>query len=248
MDIEELIKSIAIEVLSKLKRKVLLFITGGSVNIKEVFMVLKENSMIQYSIVMSDAALKVIPKEYIESIDGKLINEKSEMTKEINKADLIVIPILTRNTLSKISNGISDNLVTLGISEAIMMNKKIIAVKDSFDPNNSVNIYLGYARNKAYNEMLLNYLKVLEDMGIEFINAEELKNKINDFFNFNIEIKKNNKVVKKIFSGVLTLEDILSNNGKLEELCIQKGTIISPLALDYVNNNKIKICYVEKKE
>lgn len=248
MDIDELIKALAAEIISRLNKRVLLFITGGAANIKEVFTVLRENPLASYSIVMSEAAARVIPGEYIESLKGKIIREKAEMTGEINRADLVVIPVMTRNTLSKVSLGIADNLVTLGISEAVMMNKKILVVKDSFDPENPVNISLGYTKNKYYNQMLLNYCERLKNMGIEFTDAGQLSERLRHALGIKFESSKPPKAEKKIISNILTLEDLLGMGKGHVELCLEGGTKISPLARDYIESNGITIKYLREKE
>lgn len=261
MNNDELIKNIIIQVLSTINKKILLFISGGGVNIKDIFNTLESFKFINYEIVMSEAANGVIPEEFINKLEGKIIRDKSSMTLSIKESELILIPVLTRNTLAKVALGISDNLLTLGISESIMMNKNIIALSDSFHPSNPVNISLGYSQNDYYNKFILNYKDVLESMGVKFIQSVELKNRIyEELFHMNmaLEKKKNNENKQtqvhnietrckgmKFNSNILTVDDIISClNGK-NEMYISRNVIITPLAKDFIYNNNIVINYID---
>lgn len=253
MDVEELIKAITIQVLGMFYKKVLIFVSGGVVNIKEEFETLKEFDNLKYSAVLSDSARSVIPKQFIEVLNADIIEDKKSMSQKINEADFILIPVMTRNILAKTAVGIRDTFITTGISEAIMKNKKIIAVKDSFDPDNPVNISLGYSQNKAYNEMLKNYMKTLEGFGVCFINAFELKKAIGTLLcmedsNRNT-IGDNNRIIIKETSqttlkGIITKSDLIPL-GNCKNIKLLKGTVITPLAKDYIDSENIKIDYVD---
>ena len=259
MDIEELIKAITIQVLGMFNKKVLVFLSGGGVNIEEEFETLKEFNNLKYSVVLSDSARDIIPKQYIEELNADIIEDKKLMSKKIDEAEFILIPVMTRNILVKTAVGIRDTFITTGISDAIMKNKKIIVVKDSFDPDNLVNISLGYSQNAFYNEMLKNHMKTLESFGVSFINACELKNTINELLC--IEDKKLSQIdtIKKVITkekvitnemdqttlkGVITKTDLLPI-GDNKRIKIAKGSVITPLAKDYIDSEKIKIDYLD---
>ena len=182
--------------------------------------------------------------------------------------------MMTRNTLAKCATGIQDNLVTTGIAEALMMNREVIAVKDSFDPQNPKNISLGFSKNPAYNKFVLGYQDTLTNFGMKFIDADDLKHTINDKFSIvnsftqniasidkavvkeqkvtaevEVESKNVNPIVseasaaQKVLSGVLTTEDIIVNVNSAKEICVKEGALITPLAKDYIYNNKITVKY-----
>lgn len=274
MDIEDLLRPIIAQIINMMNKRVLLFISGGEVNLKNVFETLASMKMLQYDIVMTEAAKKVIPEEYIANLNGKLIDCKVELTKAVREDDIILVPLMTRNTLAKCATGIQDNLVTTGIAEALMMNKEVIAVKDSFDPQNPKNIALGFSKNPAYNKFVLGYQDILTNFGVKFIEADNLKHTINDKFSItnnvienissidktvvkenrgikelNLESKNVNPIInkapisEKILSGVLTIEDIIIAANSSKEICIKEGALITPLAKDYIYNNKINVKY-----
>lgn len=253
MDVEELIKAITIQVLSMFYKKVLIFVSGGVVNIKEEFETLKEFNNLKYSAVLSDSAKNVIPKQFIKVLNADVIEDKKSMSQKINEADFILIPVMTRNILAKTALGIRDTFITTGISEAIMKNKKIIAVKDSFDPDNPVNISLGYSQNAMYNEMLKSYMKTLESFGVSFINAFELKKTIGTLLCVEdskaAPISDINRIITKETSqatlkGIITKSDLLPL-GDCRNIKLVKGTVITPLAKDYIDSENIKIDYLD---
>jgi len=256
LDIEELIKAITIQVLGLVNKKVLIFISGGVVNIKEEFETLKEFNNFKYSAILSDSAKDIVPMNYIENLNADIIDDKKAMSKKINEVDFILIPVMTRNILVKTALGIRDTLITTGISEAIMKNKKIIVVKDSFDPGNPVNISLGYSQNTAYNQMLMNHMKTLEGFGVSFINAYDLKNAIDSLTSIrqqSIPVQIANTSIKSVIAqevtqatlkGIITKTDLLSlRNSK--SIKIEKGTVITSLAKDYIDSENIKIDYLD---
>lgn len=253
MDIEELIKAITIQVLSLVNKEVLVFISGGVVNVEEEFKILKEFNNLKYSVVLSDSAKKVIPQQFLEDLNAEVIEDKELMSQKINEVDFILIPVMTRNILAKTALGIRDTFITTGISDSIMKNKKIIAIKDSFDPDNPVNVSLGYSQNASYNEMLKNYIKTIESFGVSFINVYELKKAMNGLLF--MEDKKTAQIanIRKVttkeirqvtLKGIITKIDLLSL-GSCRNIKIAKGTVITSLAKDYIESENIKINYFD---
>lgn len=258
MDIEELIKAITIQVLGLVNKKVLMFISGGAVNVKQEFESLKEFNNFKYSAILSGSAREVIPKKYIEDLNADIIEDKKIMSKKIDEVDFILIPVMTRNILAKTALGIRDTLISTGISEAIMKNKKIIVVKDSFDPENPVNVSLGYSQNVSYNEMLKNHMKTLESFGMSFINAYELKDVIEGLIcikkeNELLQISNNSNCIKNVIAkeatqatlkGVITKTDLLSLR-ECRTIKVAKGTVITSLAKDYIESENIELDYLD---
>lgn len=252
MDINELIKVITAEVLKRMDKKVLLFISGGAVNIKETFTVLNEYKLIKYSAVISNSAKEVIPEIYTKDLNLEILNEKKCIVKAINNSDLILIPVLTRNTLAKTALGIRDNYFTTGISEALIRNKKVVAVKDSCDPECEVLKSMGVTVNNEYNKMLTNYLKTLKSFGVTLINSSQLKEVMDNELDLTCKHEKHNAAnaiieVKGqeddvVLKGVITMSELLPLD-RNKEVIIAKDAVITPLAKDYITSERIKIKY-----
>ncbi|WP_019154185.1 flavoprotein [Robertmurraya massiliosenegalensis] len=254
MNIEELVRNLLQNLLPERSKKILIFLSGGSVNTEILLKVLAEFDQKNYELVLSDSGKKMIPNTLIEELNGETIQSFSELEKSLNEADFVLIPIMTRNTLSKVALGIADNLVTTGIARALMMGKEVLAVKDSFDSNHPINRVKELARNQAYNEMLKSYETCLEQFGVKFIPLEEFKsvllNKINPsserinaekklvLTQSNHQTSSEDKV--KVDSSILTAGDIR----KYEQhavIQIKPSTIVTPLAKDFISDNQMKI-------
>ncbi|WP_294185347.1 flavoprotein [uncultured Clostridium sp.] len=260
MDIENLVRTIAERIIGMLDKRVLVFISGGAVNLKDIFETLASMDILKYDIVMTKSAEKVIPGKYVDGLNGRLIDCKEEMTGAVRSDDLVLVPVMTRNTLSKCALGIEDNLVTTGIAESLMMNKKVIAVSDSFDPENPRNMSLGLSKNKAYNRLISDYRDNLCSLGVDFIRGDELKGTLeNEFILLNgrgggppTESRKEDGVppaagsdlagTGRILSHVVTAEDILANMDS-REIYIKRDSLVTPLAKDYMDNNNITVKY-----
>ena len=72
-------------------------------------------------------------KKWKESRD--VIKKLMSVEEELKLTDLVIIPFLTRNTVAKIVNAMTDSMTTNLIFDAVLMNKPIIAVSDGADPD-----------------------------------------------------------------------------------------------------------------
>lgn len=228
---EELIKTITVQVLNMISKRALIFVTGGAVNIKDIFNTLKDFKYIKYSVVMSEAAKEVIPKEYLEGINAEFLDSKAEISCAVKKSDIIVIPVMTKNTLAKAALGIRDTKLLEGISEAFIKGKKIITVKDS------CNLIPG----TAYSALFLTYIKNLESFGMEFIGSEELKKTISKELTGAEKFKS--VEVSKCLSGIITRGELVLEKG-VREIEVKIGSIITPFAKDYLDSEGIKVKYI----
>ncbi|ABK62105.1 flavoprotein [Clostridium novyi] len=265
MNIEEMIQAIVTQMMPLFNKKVVLFVSGGNVNVEKIIKILSKFNLANYSIVFSENAKEILENKFVEKLKANIINDTEKVMEDLIDCDIVLIPVMTRNTLSKVALGISDNILTTGISRAIMLKKEIIALRDSFCSENPINIAKGFSKNKNYNLMISNYEKTLESFGVKFVDSEEFKDslqyKFNNFLSedkqdlkinselSNMSIKEINKTQEQDLKGIkifkesiLTVKDI-SKFLVGKELNLTKDSIITPLAKDFIYNNKIKINY-----
>jgi hypothetical protein len=251
MNNEALVKIVVKKVLDMMNLKILLLVSGGAVNVSQIFGALSSEKLIKYDIACTEAGKKAVPEKYILDMNCNVLDSGKKLFKAIKEDDLIFIPIMTRNTLVKCALGIEDNLVTTAIAQALMMNKNVVAIKDSFDPKNPINMSLGLTKNSVYNDMILKYEKTLVNMGMKFINSDEIGNVIGknrSFQNFlednlsSDNLLSDNLSSDNILTGVLTKKDIIKSceNG---QVFIRKNAIITPLAEEYILNEGIDVRY-----
>lgn len=244
MDIDKIIEEVYKEVLKRIGKKAVLFFTGTALNIEAVLSDLEnlKKHNIYFKSIISDAAKDVIGIEKISKV-SEIIEKNSEILSELRNADFVLVPALTRNTLSKVALGIQDTRVTLGIAEAFMLNKKIFVVKDGADFENPLRISMGMTHNENYKKMFETYFRKLEDYGAQLINSGELFNTVLNFIGAKTTNKKENNFLQSavyLKHNVITLQDILAIP-KEKNIFIKEGAKITPLASDYIRDNNLHV-------
>lgn len=265
MGLEEKIREIVIEVLKKYyKTKILVVVTGGKVNadvsIKELKSLKNEHDFI-YSLLFTKSAAKI---HDVDKISKELEAERViiDGEEEINVKDFlkefkaVVIAVLTINTASKVANLFLDNLTTQIIIDALMCGIPVFATKDAADPclkpwQDMGFIWMGKGLREAYSEILTR----VEKYGVILCDASEIKYKIlNTLFGSQIKNEKSEMLCKSEFSteynpikkvyierNIVTREDLTIYQGKYDEIHIPKNAVITPLAVDYIRENSLKI-------
>jgi hypothetical protein len=254
MNIEDLVRDMLQNLLPERNKKMIIFLSGGSVHTEILLKVLADFEHKNYEIVLSENGKMTIPNAAIEALQGKMIQSFFELEKSLSEAEIVLIPVMTRNTLSKVALGIADNLLTTGIARALMMAKEVLAVKDSFDPDHPVNRLEELAHNRVYNDMLKSYEIKLEHFGVKFIPLEEFKSVLSNKMNLgNAKTKVEEHLVPaqinhqaaiidtvKVDSSILTAGDIRKYKHH-DVIQIKPTTIVTPLAKDFISSNQMKL-------
>lgn len=247
------------EMLPLLEKRVTIFLSGGSVNTDILLKGLADLNYKHFDLVISESGKSMLNEESVQKLNGKVIHSLYDLEESLSHTCLVLIPIMTRNTLAKTALGIADNLVTTGIARAIMMNKEILAVKDSFDANHPVNIANDLSHNSFYNSMLENYESQLKRFGVKFIDLAEFKTVVQKKMTLlptelkNIELtnqsnSSSNMDIQnevQLNSSILTLTDIrgYSDNALIK---IKPNTIVTPLAKDYIASHHMRLQYINE--
>ncbi|MGB9812214.1 MAG: flavoprotein [Thermovenabulum sp.] len=255
MGLEEKIREIVIEVLKKYyKRKILVVVTGGKVNldvsIRELISLKKEHDF-TYSLLFTKSAAKIHDVDKISKeleaekviVDGEEEINVKEFLKEFKA---VIVAVLSRNTASKVANLFLDNLTTQIIIDALMLGIPVIATKDAADPclkpwQDMGFIWMGKGLREAYSEILTK----IEKYGVILCEASEIKYKIlNTLFGSQIKNEKSEyNPIKKVYieRNIITKEDLTIYKGIYDEIHIPKNAVITPLAVDYIRENSLKI-------
>lgn len=223
-------------------KKVLALFTGGYVKLSEALIQL--NKLIQGSclvdVVMSQSAVKVIGQDKILKISGinSLICEPDDSVsslKLVQKSDIVVIPILTRNSATKVALGITDTLVTNIIMQALISAKPIIAARNSADPNDADCPCVGMPNTSpALIKLAENYLQKLESYGMKLVDVSEIAKIILT------DTDKSDSLDQK-----LVTQDVIAKLPQdTKQITIRKGSIITPLAKDIAKERGIKIVFI----
>lgn len=259
LNIEELVKNMLQTIVPNVNKRILIFLTGGTVNAEILLNILADYDGHQYDIVISESGRESLSEAAVEALKGNRLNSFSELKDALKKADFILIPVMTRNTLAKAALGIEDNLVTTGIARALMSNKEVFAVKDSFSSEHPINKAMDLAHNAAYNAMLKSYEYQLETFGLKFIELEEFKTVIQNKRGTDFAPKESSGLKAaelatetvtahrkvKLDSSILTLGDLRGYENE-EIIQVKANTIITPLAKDFININQVKLEWIHE--
>ena len=231
MELDKIIEYIVQEVVKKInsqniieefspKEKILVAITGSTNNLEQIVLELRKISKnYDLSLVFSEAAKNIIDENIFSEfyiIKDFSIKNYDEI---LSKNDIILLPLLTKNTVAKLVVGIRDNAVTNLVSKALLLEKRVIAAYDSCIVNNEV----------PYAKLINSNVEKLKDYGLIFVQARELADYMLNKKDLEINsLREKNVIVAK------DLKDLYD-----KKIIISKNTVVTTLAKERAKENNI---------
>ena len=231
MELDKIIEYIVQEVVKKInsqniieefspKEKILVVITGSTNNLEQIVLELRKISKnYDLSLVFSEAAKNIIDENVFSEfhiIKDFSIKNYDEI---LSKNDIILLPLLTKNTVAKLVVGIRDNAVTNLVSKALLLEKRVIAAYDSCIVNNKV----------PYAKLINSNIEKLKDYGLIFVQAKELADYMLN--------KKDLEINSLREKNVITAKDLKDLYDK--KIIISKNTVVTTLAKERAKENNI---------
>ena len=231
MELDKIIEYIVQEVVKKInsqniieefspKEKILVTITGSTNNLEQIVLELRKISKnYDLSLVFSEAASNIINENVFSEfhiIKDFSIKNYDEI---LSKNDIILLPLLTKNTVAKLVVGIRDNAVTNLVSKALLLEKRVIAAYDSCIVNNEV----------PYAKLINSNVEKLKDYGLIFVQAKELADYMLN--------KKDLEINSLREKNVITAKDLKDLYDK--KIIISKNTVVTTLAKERAKENQI---------
>ena len=231
MELDKIIEYIVQEVVKKInsqniieefspKEKILVAITGSTNNLEQIVLELRKISKnYDLSLVFSEAASNIINENVFSEfhiIKDFSIKNYDEI---LSKNDIILLPLLTKNTVAKLVVGIRDNAVTNLVSKALLLEKRVIAAYDSCIVNNEV----------PYAKLINSNVEKLKDYGLIFVQAKELADYMLN--------KKDLEINSLREKNVITAKDLKDLYDK--KIIISKNTVVTTLAKEKAKENNI---------
>lgn len=231
MELDKIIEYIVQEVVKKInsqnifeefspKEKILVAITGSTNNLEQIVLELRKISKnYDLSLVFSEAASNIINENVFSEfhiIKDFSIKNYDEI---LSKNDIILLPLLTKNTVAKLVVGIRDNAVTNLVSKALLLEKRVIAAYDSCIVNNEV----------PYAKLINSNVEKLKDYGLIFVQAKELADYMLN--------KKDLEINSLREKNVITAKDLKDLYDK--KIIISKNTVVTTLAKERAKENQI---------
>ncbi|MBF1200912.1 MAG: flavoprotein [Fusobacterium periodonticum] len=231
MELDKIIEYIVQEVVKKInsqnifeefspKEKILVAITGSTNNLEQIVLELRKISKnYDLSLVFSEAASNIINENVFSEfhiIKDFSIKNYDEI---LSKNDIILLPLLTKNTVAKLVVGIRDNAVTNLVSKALLLEKRVIAAYDSCIVNNEV----------PYAKLINSNVEKLKDYGLIFVQAKELAD-----YMLNKKDLEINSLREKNVIAAKDLKDLYN-----KKIIISKNTVVTTLAKERAKENNI---------
>ena len=231
MELDKIIEYIVQEVVKKInsqniieefspKEKILVAITGSTNNLEQIVLELRKISKnYDLSLVFSEAAKNIIDENIFSEfhiIKDFSIKNYDEI---LSKNSIILLPLLTKNTVAKLVVGIRDNAVTNLVSKALLLEKRVIAAYDSCIVNNEV----------PYAKLINSNVEKLKDYGLIFVQARELAD-----YMLNKKDLEINSLREKNVIVVKDLKDLYD-----KKIIISKNTVVTTLAKERAKENNI---------
>ena len=231
MELDKIIEYIVQEVVKKIncqniieefspKEKILVAITGSTNNLEQIVLELRKISKnYDLSLVFSEAAKNIIDENVFSEfhiIKDFSIKNYDEI---LSKNDIILLPLLTKNTVAKLVVGIRDNAVTNLVSKALLLEKRVIAAYDSCIVNNEV----------PYAKLINSNVEKLKDFGLIFVQAKELAD-----YMLNKKDLEINSLREKNVIAAKDLKDLYN-----KKIIISKNTVVTTLAKERAKENNI---------
>jgi hypothetical protein len=180
------------------------------------------------------------------AMEGVYVGDDAEMYfgEEIGNAELILAPVLGRDTIVKTALGVSDSLGSLVLLKGLLAGRRVIAIGEyALNEVEKGKGKLAQSGASSLANILHHYIERLRQWGVTFIKTEELFKRVEE------ELAKKNEVAFKI-SGerlplkrqIVTVEDLQEakrmGKGKFR---IKENAIVTDEARDYAVREGIEL-------
>lgn len=230
---------------------------------------------VDWNFIFSDAAKEIHDHNRLKLDFGQKINRNNMVRADVKENDLLLIPLLSRNTAAKLAANFIDSQLLDYIFRALMCSIPTIAVSNAADLQGEDWGNMGF--NKIPMQMLIDSeksLAKLEKYGVKLIKAKNLsakafsllkeKEQFQDSKNYlenNVnkdkiipekedqEKLKEDFVAEKIVNlenKVITYKDINPLPELISKIYVRKDAIITPYAEEVAENKGMVICLQQK--
>ena len=101
MEKEEIIRNILKSLLPMMDKKALVLLTGGTADYQEYQKMVDELLLTEAKIAVTEAFKSLASRAIKDRLDSRFILDGETLYGEMNEINIIIIPVLTRNTLAK---------------------------------------------------------------------------------------------------------------------------------------------------
>ena len=190
---EEQIQDIIVKVIHRLaqrlgalgdKGELIVVFTAATVGFHEAIQQVRDLILdgFQVRLAFSPAAEHLISSGIKQQLDGfphVSMVEPATWLSFLKDARAVVVPLLSLNTLSKLSMLIADNTATNIILHALLMGKPVVVARNGADPSDKGREELGFHKGKvALKQAIAQRLQTVEDYGCISTDIRQLRNTV----------------------------------------------------------------------
>ena len=259
---EAQIKEIVSEVISRLAARLgaaggrgmlIMVFTGATVGLAEA-------GYQAGSLILSGFQLKLAFSEAGERLVGTWLRNhlscfpqvsdvsSSKWLSELREARMVVVPLLSVNTLSKLSLLMADNLALNLILQGLFMGKPVLVARDGADPAGPGRRKLGFHQGRSeLSRAIFERLKTIEGFGCTLTDIQRLKYAVSNFLSgrgdqtpeeFQKGFSESRPAIEH--SGtVLTAADIARASRSGADLKISTSCLVTPLAREWALQHRV---------
>jgi hypothetical protein len=253
MTLEDQFQFIVEEVIRRLTRrmgepgrdeKLIVVFTGATVGlvegVRQVRSLLSDGFRIE--LIFSRAAehllAEVIKKEFGDFPELGMVSPEKWLS-SLKEASGVAVPMLSLNTVSKLSLLIADDLVSNILLHALLMGKPLVMAKDGADPDSEGRRTLGFHKgNAALRDAMKQRMRTLQQFGCILTTADQLANSVRSAVGYECLDRTHKqhpfseRILVSISGQVATAGDVLSAHQRGADLNLGPAALVTPLARD----------------
>lgn len=213
MDAKEL-EGILAGILAELtKRQYHVLVVGFGSNQQEeqIFSLLKKHqSHCQYRFAFSAAYQNFFDQAKWQELGTILTTFDEQLVEEVQTADILLVPYLTRNSLAKLAAGMADNLPLTLLNQGLLMAKPILASNHCWLTTNEYAAFRGIGQNNGMQQLYQGYEQQLKALGVQSLSLSGWK-KAFEHFLAEQPVRQSVQTLEASGKTVLTLKDVKKN-------------------------------------
>ncbi len=183
--VEEVIRRLARRIGEQRRDEIIIVVfTGATVGLVEGIQQVRSLLLdgFQVKLAFSDSAGHLFAKMVQKELNGFMnlgLVPPEKWLSSLKQASAVAVPLLSLNTVSKLSLLIADDLVSNILLHALLMGKPLVLAREGADPRGKGRRALGFHRgNAALNDAMMQRLKSLEDFGCILTGTGQLSNSV----------------------------------------------------------------------
>jgi hypothetical protein len=168
----------------------------------------------------------------------------------LKDARAVLVPLLSVNTVSKLSQLIADNLATNLLLHALFMGKPVIVASNGADPAGKERRELNFHRGSPpLNRALLQRLRTVADYGCHLTDVEQIREATNSLITPESDLKPKPAETQAHAAGsgqvpsarVITATDVLQAHRLGVSVRLRPGSLTTPLAQDLAEKHGVAL-------